>query len=232
MNLSIIIPAFNEAENIADVIMQIKNSVQFDFELIVVNDHSQDSTSSIVEDLSKQFKNLRLVENNRPRGFANAINTGFEHAQGDVILPIMGDLCDDLTTIGKMLCKINQGYDIVCGSRYMRGGRRIGGSKMKAFLSSFAGKSLHILLGIPTCDIANAFKMYKKEVIRNIEIKSEGFEISMEIPIKAYFLGYKITEVPTVWRERQKGESSFNILKLCPAYFKLYLKAIFRRMAK
>jgi len=83
---------------------------------------------------------------------------------------------------------------------------------------------------VPTNDIANAFKMYKKEVISSIDIQAKGFEISMEIPLKAYYLGFKITEVPTVWKERTKGKSSFKIFKLLPAYLKLYVWAIFRRL--
>jgi len=232
MKLSIIIPAYNEEENISDVVCRVLSSVDLDLELIVVNDHSRDSTSGIVNKLSKQYKNIRLVENRLKRGFANAIKTGFNNAEGDVVIPIMGDLCDDLFTVKRMVEKINEGYDIVCGCRYIKGGRRIGGSKVKAFFSFFVGRSLSFLLDIPTHDVANAFKMYKKKVIDSININSKGFEISMEIPLKAYFLGFKITEVPTVWRERKKGKSSFNMYKLFPNYFKLYLWAIFKKITR
>jgi hypothetical protein len=144
----------------------------------------------------------------------------------------MADLCDDLSTIEKMFQKINEGYDVVCGSRYMKEGGRLGGSKLKGFFSCFVGRSLQILLGLPTCDIANAFKMYRKKIIDSIDIESCGFEISMEIPLKAYLLGFKLTEVPTVWKERTKGKSSFRMFKLFPNYFKLYLWAIFKKLIK
>ncbi|MCX5703352.1 MAG: glycosyltransferase family 2 protein [Candidatus Omnitrophica bacterium] len=232
MKLSIIIPAHNEQDNIADVIKRVEQSLDIPYELIVVNDHSVDETRNIVEALSRQNGNIKLVENELDKGFANAIKTGLNNAQGDAVVPIMADLCDDLGTVKKMFDKINQGYDIVCGSRYMKGGLRIGGSKAKGFFSSFAGHSLHYLLGLPTHDIANAFKMYRKKAIDSIEIKSRGFEISMEMALKAYFLGFKMTEVPTVWRERTKGKSSFRILKLTPSYFKLYLWAILRSLVR
>jgi len=232
MKLSVIIPAYNEEDNIIDVINKVENSVDIPSELIVVNDHSVDNTVRLIERLSKQYSNIRLVENKFDRGFANAIKTGFSIAKEDVFIPIMADLCDDLSIIKKMFDKINNGYDVVCASRYIKGGRRIGGSKIKGFFSCFVGWSLHFLLGLPTHDIANAFKMYRRKVIDSIDIESESFEISMEIPLKAYYLGFKITEIPTVWQERTKGKSTFKMLELLPHYLKLYIWAIFMRFRK
>jgi glycosyltransferase involved in cell wall biosynthesis len=232
MKVSIIVPAHNEKDNIADVINKIEDSVNIPFELIVVNDHSLDNTARLVEQLTRQYGNIRLVENKLDRGFANAIRTGFSNATGDAFIPVMADLCDDLSTIKKMLDKINAGYDVVCGCRYTKGGDRIGGSKIKGFFSYFVGWSLYFLLGIPTHDIANAFKMYRKEVIDNIDIKSRSFEVSMEIPLKAYYSGFKVTELPTVWQERTKGKSTFKMFKMLPSYLKLYVWAIFMRFRK
>lgn len=232
IKLSIVIPAHNEEENISEVIHKIEKVLDFEHELIVVNDHSTDSTASIVTELCQNYSNIKLVDNLLDGGFANAIKTGFANVKTEAMVPIMGDLCDDLNTIKLMFEKTKAGYDVVCGSRYINGGSRLGGSKIKGFFSSFAGKSLHYLLGVPTHDIANAFKMYRKKVIDAIKIESRGFEISMEIPLKAYYLGFKITEVPTVWKERTKGKSSFKMFKLIPAYSKLYIWGIFRRICR
>lgn len=231
MKLSVIIPVHNEEDNIADVLTKIEGSLDTDYELIIVNDHSSDGTVERVNKLSKQYNNIRLIENKLDKGFANALKTGFKDAGNEVVIPIMGDLCDDLSTIKKMFDKISEGYDVVCACRYMKGGARLGGSKVKGFFSCFVGTSLHYLLGLPTYDIANAFKMYRKKVIDSMDIKSKGFEISMEIPLKAFFLGFKITEVPTIWRERTKGKSNFRMLKLFPGYFNLYIWAIFKRLS-
>ncbi|TBR17903.1 glycosyltransferase [bacterium] len=231
MRFSIVIPAHNEEENIGEVLVKVEGSlVDLDYELIVVNDHSIDKTGEIVKEMARRYQNIRLIENNLDKGFANAIQTGLRSIKTDVVIPVMGDLCDDLTSIKLMLAKIEEGYDIVCGSRYSKGGERSGGSKFKGFLSSAAGRSLHFLLGIPTNDIANAFKMYRKKVIDSVKIEARGFDISMEIPVKAYYMGFKITEVPTVWHERTKGKSTFNIFKLLPGYLKLYIWAIFKRI--
>jgi glycosyltransferase involved in cell wall biosynthesis len=231
MNLSVIIPAHNEEENILDVIKRIEDTLTIEHELIIVNDHSQDNTFGLVERVLCAYPNIRLVENKREKGFANAIRTGFDNASGDIYLPVMADLCDDLETINRMYKKVCDGYDVVCGSRYIKGGKRLGGSRLKALLSSFGGSSLGFLLSIPTHDIANAFKMYRSEVIKNIEISSKGFEISMEIPLKAYYAGFRITEVPTVWKERTKGKSTFKVFKLLPSYIKLYTWAILKKMS-
>lgn len=232
MKLSIVVPAHNEEENIAAVVEKIEHSIDIPLELIIVNDHSVDNTKGIIEELSAKYHNIKLVENNLDGGFANTVKSGFNNTTGDVVIPIMADLCDDLATVKVMFDKINAGYDVVCGCRYIKGGNRIGGSRLKGFLSSFGGWSLYYLLGIPTHDIANAFKMYRKKVIDSINIESIGFEASMEIPLKAYYLGFKIGEVPTVWKEREKGKSSFKMLKLLPRYLKLYFWAIFKRMAR
>ncbi|MDI6758750.1 MAG: glycosyltransferase family 9 protein [Candidatus Omnitrophota bacterium] len=232
MKLSIIIPAHNEEENIKDVISRIEEKVQISHEIIVVNDHSSDSTGLLVEGLSKKISNIKLVENRFKKGFANALKAGFYSAGTDVLVVVMADLCDDLSTIDKMYDKITEDYDLVCGGRYIKGGRRLGGPRLKGIFSCFVGRSLHYLIGIPVYDIANAFKMYKKKVIDNINIQSKSFEISMEIALKAYYFGFKLAEIPTIWRERIKGKSNFKIFKLSSNYLKLYFYAIFMKLRK
>lgn len=228
MKLSVIIPAHNEQDNIEGTIRSIEFVVKPDFEIVVVDDHSSDETRDIVKQLALEYKNIRLVENTDPPGFANTLKTGFKNTNGDLILPVMADLCDDPDTINKMYKKAQEGYDIICGSRYMQGGFRLGGSRLKGFLSRLGGKSLYYILRIPTHDIANAFKMYRRSVIETIDIEGCGFEISMEIPLKAYYMGFRITEVPTVWKERTKGKSSFKIFKILPSYLKLYLWGVYK----
>lgn len=217
---------YNEEENILKVIQQLENSLKFEHEIIVINDHSTDSTKEIINDLRKDYKNISIVDNKNPKGFANALKTGFGATNSDFIVPVMADLCDDSETINRMYEKINEGFDIVCGSRYMKGGKKIGGPFLKSFFSRFVSISLHILIGLPTHDIANAFKMYRKSIFDNIKVEGKSFEISMEIPLKAYFKDFRITEIPTVWNERKAGKSNFKALKLTPNYLKWYLWAI------
>ncbi|MBM3251209.1 MAG: glycosyltransferase [Candidatus Omnitrophica bacterium] len=230
MRLSVIIPARNEADNIVNLLNKIETEIDTKDELVIVDDHSTDSTYALVDGLSRQYTNIKLVRNIEKAGFANALKTGFNNVSGDVVIPVMADCCDDLSVINKMRNKMEEGYDVVCGCRYIKGGARLGGSRLKGFFSFLAGRSLQFLLGLPTSDITNAFKMYKKKVIDNIEIKSNAFEVSMEIPLKAYFAGFKIADVPTVWRERTKGKSTFKMFRLLPDYLKLYLWAIWKKL--
>ena len=112
---------------------------------------------------------------------------------------------------------------ILCGSRYMKNGKKIGGPILKTLLSRLAGLSLYHLFKIPTHDATNAFKMYRKKIFSKIQIKSTGgFEYSLEIIIKAYKLGYNIAEIPSVWKDREEGKSNFKMLQWLPKYILTY----------
>ncbi|MEW6008955.1 MAG: glycosyltransferase family 2 protein [Candidatus Omnitrophota bacterium] len=228
MKVSVIIPAHNEAAGIAVTIRRLEEALKLDYEIVVINDHSTDMTTQVVRGLFRDFSNIRMVDNTDQPGFANALRAGFKAATGEFIVPVMADLCDEAATITKMYEKINEGFDIVCGSRYMRGGGKIGGPKLKSFFSRFVGISLYFLIGVPTHDIANSFKMYKKTVLNSIidNSKADGFALSVELSLLAYFAGYKISEVPTIWIDRKGGESKFSVLKQAKGYLRLYLWAL------
>lgn len=230
MKLSIVIPAHNEAGSITDTITRLEQALHQDYEIIVVNDHSSDNTFEVVQEFAKSRKNIVLINNNNQPGFSNALRAGFVASKSELVLPMMADLCDEPEAISNMYKKIEEGFDIVCGSRYMKGGRKIGGPKLKTLFSKIFGLSLNFLIGIPTHDIANSFKMYRKKVLDSIKIEAKGFEISVELPLKAFFSGYKITEIPTTWIDRTSGTSKFNVAKQGSGYFKLYLWAIGKRL--
>lgn len=227
MTITLVIPAHNEEEVIADTIKSIEEELNLNYEIVVVNDHSVDNTAVIVKGLMQQYSNLRLVDNDTDRGFANALRKGFSVSNSDLIIPVMADLCDDPRTIKDMYIKSLEGFDIVSGSRYTQGGTKIGGPLIQSLSSRFVGCSLKYLLGIPTSDVSNSFKCIRRSVLNAIKLESKGFEISMEITLKAYFAGFRIAEVPTTWRGRFIGKSKFYLFKVAPRYIKLYLWAIF-----
>jgi len=231
--LNIVIPVYNEAENIKTTISQINQMVCTPHKIFIIYDFDQDNTLPIVKNLMREQTNIELLKNKYGRGVLNAIKTGFESINEGVILVVMADLSDDLSKVDKMFNKINEGYHIVCGSRYMKGGKQIGGPRFKKLLSRLAGVSLHYLTGIPTHDITNSFKMYTKRVLNDIKIESNGgFELGMEIVIKAFLKGYKITEIPCTWRDRGAGESRFRLWKWLPKYIHWYFFAIKGRLCQ
>ena len=122
-----------------------------------------------------------------------------------------------------------EGYDLVCASRYMPGGQRLGGPPLQGFFSRYVCSSLMKLTGIRTHDVSNAFKMYRTEILRTTPLEEAGFASSLEICVKAFLKGYRITEVPTTWRGRTAGTSSFKMLKVARSYFRWYLWAVLLR---
>jgi len=230
--LTIVIPARNEEENIEYTIDSIipfidRNST----EIIVVNDHSSDRTEEIVKTILKKEPIVKLVSNVDEPGFANALKTGFRHAKGEFVLPVMADGCDHAETISLMLDKARDGYKIVCGCRYMKNGGKEGGPRLQGFFSKFVCLSLYYLIKIPTKDASNAFKLYKRDILQKLHLKEKGFAISMEITLKSFFKGYEICDVPTFWSGRKKGKSKFKLSKTFP-YVRLYLWALVKAMTK
>lgn len=231
MQLSIIIPAHFEEKNIISELEEIRTKVKTSYEVIIIFDLDNDPTIKVVEKYIKisKLNNIFLKKNNfgSKRGVINAIKTGINYSKSKVIVVSMADLSDDIEKIDAMYRLIEKGFDIVCASRYMKGGRQIGGPFLKGLFSRFTGLSLH-WFGLPTHDPTNAFKMYKKSIFEAIKMESDGgFEYSLEIVVKAYKLGYKITEVPATWRDRTAGESKFKLLKWLPKYLKWYKYFLF-----
>jgi glycosyltransferase involved in cell wall biosynthesis len=231
--LSLACPVYNEAGNIGRLLDTLAEKVHVPCELVVVYDFEEDDTLPIVRERMAAFPiPVRLVRNKYGRGALNAVKTGLESCvDRTAVAVIMADLSDDLDDLNRMYAKIDDGtYDVMCGSRYMRGGRQIGGPFLKTFLSRTAGLSLHLLTGIPTHDATNNFKMYRGSFIAATTIESQGgFEIGLEMVAKAYVGGYRIGEVPTVWRDRVAGESRFDLWKWLPQYLRWYRYAFRRR---
>jgi glycosyltransferase involved in cell wall biosynthesis len=196
--------------------------------VLIVYDMDDDDTLPAVRALA--LPGVELIRNRHGRGVLNAIRTGIDDAQSEIVIVTMADLSDDLSIAPRMVEMIRAGEaDIVCASRYMKGGRQIGGPLLKRFLSRVAGLSLHLLTGIPTHDATNAFRAYRTSLLREIPIESTaGFEYSLEITVKAFARGRRIAEVPSTWRERQAGTSRFALMRWLPHYLRWYVYAIRR----
>jgi len=209
--ISVVIPARDEESSIGAIIQRVKESlVGYPHEIIVVNDYSKDRTEEITKKALGNFLNIHLVKTDSP-GVGEALKIGFEKTQGETIVVVMADLSDDTFSIPLMYKKLKEGYDVVCASRYIWGGKRIGCPLWKLFISQSVNAFVRLFTGIPTWDATNGFKMYSKKVVESIHIESRGFEVFLEIPLKAYFMGYRISEIPTIWLSRKKGKSKFRL---------------------
>ena len=226
--LSIVCPVYNEADNIQRLFDCLRENIAILSEVLVVYDRDDDTTIPVVQRIATSYPfEVRLTKNRYGRGALNAIKTGFGEARYEAVLVVMADLSDDLSVANKMYELITEkGFDIVCGARYMPGGRQVGGPFLKRNFSRFAGLSLHHFAGVPTHDVTNSFKMYRRDFLRSVEIESDGgFEIGMELVVKAFVSGNRITEVPSTWTDRVTGKSRFRMWKWIPKYLKWYFYA-------
>ena len=227
--LSVVCPVYNEGGNIGPLIERLEREISIPMELLVVYDQDDDDTLPALAKLSPRFR-VRTAKNHFGRGALNAIKSGFAEARCEATLVIMADLSDDLRIVGRMQELIHDGADVVCGSRYMKGGRQIGGPLVKGLLSRVAGLSLHHLAGVPTRDATNSFKMYRTSFLRSLQFESTGgFEIGMEAVVKAHLSGARIEELPSTWTDRVAGESRFQLVKWLPSYLRWYFHAFKRR---
>jgi glycosyltransferase AglD len=162
------------------------------------------------------------------RGFGSALREGFRHATGDVFIPFMADVCDEPNDIPNLMQAVEKGFDVVGGSRYLRGGGIVGNTPKQRFsrLYSFL---LRRLGGMTIHDISNAFKAYRRSVVESFESVGESFDISVELTLKAARLGYRIGEIPTVWTNRQQGSSKFRFGRELRNYGRWFLYAVTRR---
>lgn len=230
-SLGIIIPVYNEGENIKDTINDIEEKIKTLHIIYVVYDFDEDNTLPVVRKLVDDGLDIRLLKN-PVRGVINAIRTGLGEAEEDYLLVTMADMSDDYRVVDAMYDLMRKGYDVICGSRYMKGGKQIGGPFLKKTLSRIAGISLKYLTGIPTHDATNSFKLYRKSMLDMMQLESDGgFEIGIEIVVKAHFSGYRVTEIPCTWIDRQRGESRFKITKWAPKYLKWYFFALKKKLA-
>jgi putative flippase GtrA len=228
--LIIVIPVYNESENIRETIGRIEAIVSLPHIINIVYDMDEDTTIPVVNELCRDMPHIALVKNKYGSGVLNAIKTGLESTVSEYVVVTMADLSDPPAVINDMYCIAeNETSDIVCASRYMRGGKQIGGPFIKGLLSRAAGLTLHYLAGLPIHDATNSFKLYRTSFLQGQKIESTGgFELGIELVVKAYLQGGKISETPSIWTDRTAGKSNFKLSAWLPCYLKWYFYAFNR----
>jgi dolichol-phosphate mannosyltransferase len=230
--LSLIVPVYNEAANFPNLVAEVERHVPPPFNLYVVYDFDEDTTVPVAKALAAERPWLKLVKNDLGRGVVYAIKKGFQTVTSGPAFVVMADLSDDLSIVPAMLELYRQGCQIVCASRYMRGGKQIGGPLLKRIMSRVAGLSLRYVVGFPTHDATNNFRLYDAALVNELGIESTGgFELALELTAKAFCRRVKIGQVPTTWRDRTAGESRFRLTKWLPKYLYWYNYAVLGRFA-
>jgi glycosyltransferase involved in cell wall biosynthesis len=226
--ISLVLPVFNEGENIVECLRSIERGLSGQaHEILVCYDIDEDTTLPAIAAMPDRPASVRLVKNTLGRGAPKAMRAGFSAARGDVIVTTMADLSDPPALVPRMAQLVRGGADVVSGSRYMRGGSQQGGPLLKRTLSRLAGLLLYWICGLRTKDPTNNFRAYSPAFLAGVEVESSrGFEIALELTVKAHLSGARVAEVPSSWVDRSAGKSNFKLWKWMPNYLRWFARAV------
>ena len=234
LQLSIVIPAYNEEGCIASTLEDICTCLdrhQVHYDILVVNDNSKDRTETILKQVSQQHPQIQYINNTYPNGFGFAVRCGLENFKGDAVTIVMADASDPPECIVDYYQALNQGADCVFGSRFMRGGKVYDYPQHKLFINRLANLFVKTLFNLKYNDTTNAFKAYRREVIEDISpLISHHFNLTVEMPLKAMIRGYSPAIVPIRWHNRQTGVSKLKIKEMGSRYLFIVLYLFSEKM--
>jgi dolichol-phosphate mannosyltransferase len=220
--LSVVIPARDEEGCIASTLQHLHLELRLNdvaHEIIVVDDGSTDRTSAVVTALGESIPEIRLVKNGPPHGFGRAIICGLEQMRGDGVVIMMADESDDCRDVVRYWNALDEGWDAVFGSRFVKGGGVIGYPWLKLRLNRMANLFIRVMFGLSFNDTTNAFKAYRRTAIDGCRpLLSAHFNLTVEIPLKVIIRGYSWTIIPITWRNRRTGVAKLKIQEMGSRY--------------
>lgn len=220
--LSVIIPARDEEGCIASTVEHLHLELRLQnvpHEIVVIDDGSSDRTWEILLELKARIANVAPLQNNASHGFGRAVVQGLDQAKGDAVVIMMADESDDVRDVVRYWRLLNEGYDCVFGSRFMKGGGVIDYPRFKLFLNRLANAFLQLLFRIRHNDITNAFKAYRMTTIDGCRpLIAPHFNLTIEIPLKAIVRGYTWKSLPITWRNRRTGKAKLKIKEMGSRY--------------
>jgi len=231
----VIVPTYNEAENIAALIREVRN-LDIDPEILIIDDNSPDGTANIVKTIMERDPKVHLIERPKKMGLGSAYITGFKWALDrnfDVVVEMDADFSHDPKDI-KRLVENLENCDAVIGSRYVKGVSVVNWPISRLLLSYFANLYARVITGVKIRDLTSGFKAIKTEYLRVIDldgIKSDGYAFQIELHFNLWFKGFKVCEIPIIFVERRAGKSKLNKGIIWEAFW-MVLKLGLRRMFK
>ena len=221
--LSIVIPARDEADALPATVQHLHLELEINHiphEIVVVDDGSKDATWAVLQDLAKKIPALYPVQNLGEHGFGRAITFGLRRCTGDAVVIMMADESDDVRDVVTYWKLLNEGWDCVFGSRFIKGGGTIDYPAFKLFMNRLVNFSIRVIFRISLNDTTNAFKAYRRTVIQGCEpLIAPHFNLTVELPLKAIVRNYSWTVVPITWRNRRYGEAKLKIKEMGSRYF-------------
>lgn len=235
MNLSVVIPARDEEKNIGTCLEALRrvlrDKYQLPYEIIVVNDNSTDATPNIVRAEMLLDPAVRLLHRDPPSGFGRAVRTGVEAVKGDIVVIYMADLSDDPEDVVTYYRKIQEGYDCVYGSRFIRGARVENYPRLKLVVNRIVNTCVRFLFATKFNDLTNAFKAYRTDVVRDCgPYRSCHFNITLEMSLSALIRRYHIAQVPIRWYGRTWGSTKLKLREMGRRYLSTLLMMFFQRI--
>ncbi len=220
--LSIVIPARDEEGCIASTVEHLFVELRLHdvpHEIVVVDDGSRDSTWQKLLEAQARVPTLHPLQNTGLHGFGRAIIYGFDHMQGDAVVVMMADESDDCRDVVRYWQLLNEGWDAVFGSRFIKGGGVIDYPWVKLKINRLANFFIRVLFRIRLNDTTNAFKAYRRSVIDGCRpLLSPHFNLTVEIPLKTMVRGYTWTVIPITWRNRRSGVPKLKIKEMGSRY--------------
>ena len=225
--LDVLIPVFNEDQEIIKTLEHLLDNVKCNYDLNICYDYDEDPTLVIIKKKFPNNSKIKFIKNDS-RGFNQALITAIKKTDGDAVMIYMADDHENFNIVDICFEKFNEGFDLVCPSRFIKGGKMEGNPIMKEILTRIASFFFQYFTTFPIKDSTNSFRLFSREFLKKIENyeSNKGFTLSLELTAKAHRMGLKMIEIPSIWKERKVGESRFKLLSFLPPYMKWLLYII------
>lgn len=227
--LSVLLPVRNEQTSISLIVKILSALIDVPHELLVITDHANDPTIPVLTTLMSQYNEVRHIENTSGKGVLNAVRAGVRAAQGTYILIYAADELGPALSISNMLNLMDRGCDFVSGTRYSKGGKRYGGSKIGYFLSKTANLLFNLVSATALTDCTTGLKMFRKSLFELFDLSSTGagWSFAFDMSIAAQVMGFKCGEVPIVSIDRLfGGKSTMHLSSWILSYIRCFLKGV------